>query len=86
MVKPLMTVSKGKCNTGCYSWLSFAESDATARSLSTLDMVVNASLVPDTKLIRPLRCGVCRGEQSSNVDCDEERRGYGERAEEGFSP
>jgi hypothetical protein len=40
------------------SWSSFTESDVATGSLSNMDMEVNASRVSDTKLIRPLCCGV----------------------------
>jgi hypothetical protein len=36
------------------------------------------------KLIRTLRRGVHRGDRSSKADCEKERSGYGECAEEGF--
>jgi hypothetical protein len=38
----------------------------------------------DTTFTSWIRCGVCRGDRSSKADYEEERSGYGERAEEGF--
>jgi hypothetical protein len=41
-------------------------------------------LIVSPVLICTLRRGVHRGDCSSKADCEEERSGYGQRAEEGF--
>jgi hypothetical protein len=67
------------------SWSNFAESVIASGSVSTSDMDVDASVVPDIKLIRPQRLSVLRGDRRSKEDCEEERKGYRERSDECFS-